>query len=327
MALTQQTNTSPHEQAVAILDKHISDHIGKSFEADALCNECGDAMSIDLVDRAKSVKRNRQVGTVRPDLSIFDMKEEPIRFVEIVDSHKPQSNVHDFAIANNIEVVEIHLNAGRMFAGERVNRALDASLSVKARLEELRSKIVTIDAHNRLCERPRCGKCATPLPMRIITISVKDCWKCGENVNVAVGLKDGEGLEPDDFTAEELEFSKVSGVTLERRFSRTMGSKYLANICAHCDQIQGNWFLYMDPFHNRFNLHKTERKAFGPCDTCNTSMCMLHGEYFDYSGDRHCPECVRESERVVCPNVVDRDCFYPDRCKNVGCYFLNRGRW
>ena len=322
-------NDTPHEQAVAILEQHVSDHIGKTFEADASCNECGDPIALDLVERANSVKRNRQVGTVRPDLSVFDSDELPIRFIEIVDSHKPQSNVHEYALARNIEVVEIHLNTGRRFAGERVNRALDASLVVKTRLEDLKKKIVYIDAHTLLCKRTKCDECGAPLPRRIVTIHIKDCWKCGQNVDVALGSKEGETFFPDDFTDDEMTFAKANGVILERRFSGTVRSKYLANVCSYCDQIQGNWFLD-NPFllccgaDGRFRLHKAEQEEFGPCDTCAKRLCLHHGEYFDYTGESQCPECVRESERVMCPNISDRECFYPDRCREIGCYFVNR---
>ena len=324
MARSTQTDNSPHEQAVTILEQHILEHIGKTFEADAVCNECGEDLAINIVERANEVKRNRRVGSVRPDLSVYDSDGAPIRFVEIVDSHKPQSNVHEYALANNIEVVEIHLNVGTGFAGERTNRALDAALTVKVRLEELKTKYVKIDAHNLLCQRPRCDRCSTPMPLRVVSVNLKDCWKCGQNVKVAVGSKDGSDLEQDDFTDEELAFAKTNGVTLERRFSGTMRARYLANICTQCDQIQGNWFLYMDPLHDRFRLHQTERREYGPCDRCATKLCPLHEEYFDYTGDRQCPECVRESERVMCPNVSDRECFYPDRCRESRCYFLNR---
>ena len=41
-----------------------------------------------------------RVGTVRPDLSLFDGNGEPIRFIEVVDTHAPQSNVHEYALHN-----------------------------------------------------------------------------------------------------------------------------------------------------------------------------------------------------------------------------------
>ena len=316
----------PHEQALSILEQHIRESFGGKLVADASCNECGEELKINVVDGALSVEKNKSVGPVRPDLTVFNPEGRPIRFIEIVDSHKPQSSVHEYALENKIDVIEFHLNAEREFVGRRRNRALDASLTVKARLEDLKEKRLTIDAHTLICQRPKCKECSSPLPLRTIAISTKDCWKCGQNVEVAVGYKDGSGMEQDDFTEEELGFARENGVVLERRFSSTVGAKYLANVCTRCDQIQGNWFLYMDPFHDRFNLHKTERQAYGPCDKCSTKVCLTHYEYFDYTGNTRCPECVREAERVMCPNAPDRGCFYPVRCQANGCYFLNRQR-
>ena len=108
-------------------------------------------------------------------------------------------------------------------------------------------------------------------------------------MNVAMGYKDGESLCQDLFTTEEIEFARENGVALDRRFSATAMEKYLANICTGCDRIQGNWFLYMDPFHDRFNLFRTERQEYGPCDKCATRYCMTHGEYLDYRGNRSVP--------------------------------------
>ena len=260
-------------------------------------------------------------------MSEFDVEGNPIRFIEIVDKHTPESNVHEFAVENDIEVVEFHLNASREFVGDRRNRALDASLTVKARLEDLAAKRLDVDAHNLLCLRPKCKDCSTPLPLRTIVVSVKDCWKCDQNVSVATGDKDGQNLLPDDFTNEELDFARDHDVTLERRLSVTEGAKYLANVCNSCDQIQGNWYLYQDPFHDRFNLLQARRSEFGPCDKCATRICLTHGEYFDYDGDRHCPRCVDEVERAMCPNNSERECFYPNKCHDEGCYFVNRAKY
>ena len=145
-----------------------------------------------------------------------------------------------------------------------------------------------------------------------------------KNVNVATGEKDGGGLEQDYFTTEEIEFARENGVTLERRFSATVRAKYLANVYTNCNQIQGNWFLYMDRYHDRFNLRNIESEAYGPCDRCAERYCPTHGEYMDYRGAVDCPACVEEAGRVMCPNNPDRECFYPDRCEEGGCYFLVR---
>ncbi len=324
MVKRSQTNETPHERAVSILETHIRENLGRSLPATAMCNQCREELIINLVENVATVEINKSVGTVRPDLSMFDVEGKPIRFIEIVDKHTPGSNVHEYAVENRIEVVEFHLNAPREFVGDRRNRALDPSLTVKARLEDLTAKRLDIDAHNLLCPRPKCQDCSTPLPLRTVTISIKDCWKCGQNVSVATGDKDGQALEQDEFTKEELEFIREGGVTLERRFSGTAGTRYLANVCTNCDQIQGNWFLYQDPYHDRFNLPQAEKESYGPCDKCATRICLTHGEFYDYDGDRECPHCVAEAERAMCPNKPERECFYPNKCNEGGCYFVNR---
>ena len=348
-----------------------------SLEAKATCNQCSEELSINLVEGVAGIRREQRVGTVWPDLALLDANGEPVRFIEVVDSHAPESNVHEYALANDIEIVEIHLRAEREFTGRRRNKALDASLTVKARLRELAQGRIQVDAHNLLCRKPPCQDCGTPLPLRTVAIRTTDCWHCGQNVNVAAGYKDGESLWQDLFTTEEMEFAQENGVTLKRRFSATAGEKYLANICTGCERIQGNWFLYDDPFHERFNLLsttvaldelngrlaprmtnarygptrsptkdtakpssgarvgsaeslncdcsiRTERQEYGPCDKCASRYCMTHGEYLDYRDTNQCPACLEEAERVMCPNNADRECFYPDRCRQGGCYFVNR---
>lgn len=232
---------------------------------------------------------------------------------------------------NGIEVIEFHLNAKKEFVGPRKNKALDASLTIKTRLEDLKARRLEIDAHTLLCQRPKCDDCSHPLPKRTITVSTIDCWHCKKNMPVAVGYKDDVALGYDNlsgmeigFTAEELEFIWDNGVVMERRFSRDAGTKYLANICPHCDRLTGNWYLYTDPHHRSFNVHLTTREKYGPCDRCSTYWCHTHGEYLDFTDDPNCPECVKEAEKSMCPNVSDRECYYPDRCQQGGCYFQNR---
>ena len=298
------SNRTPHDEAVATIEQLVTKNLRGNLEATASCNQCSEELTINLVEGASIVSREKLVGTVRPDISLLDENGEPVRFIEVVDSHAPEGTVHEQALQEDTEVVEIHLRAAKEFTGRRMNKALDASLTVKARLQELAAGRIVLDAHNLLCRRPKCRECGTPLPLRTVTVSTTDCWKCGQNVNVATGDKDGGSLEQDHFTTEEIEFARENGVTLERRFSSTVGGKYLANVCTGCDQIQGNWFLYMDPFHDRFNLHKAERQVYEPCDRCATRYCMSHGEYMDYRGGSQCPSCLEEAERVESQEVV-----------------------
>ena len=285
-------NQTPHEEAVSIIETLTTRNLGGNLRATAECNQCSEKLTINLVSGVSNVSREKLVGTVRPDISLLNENGDPVRFIEVVDSHAPEENVHEYALQNGIEIVEIHLRVEREFTGKRMNRALDTSLTVKARLQELADGRLVIGAHNLLCRKPKCRECGTPLPLRTVTVSTTDCWKCGQNVNVATGDKDGAGLWQDDFTTEEIEFSKENGVTLERRFSATAREKYLANVCTNCDQIQGNWFLYMDRLHDRFMLQKAKKTDYGPCDHCAARHCWTHGEYMDYKGSSQCPVCL-----------------------------------
>ena len=331
MTKNKQNNESVHEQAVSILERHILENLGATLNATGRCNECGDELRINLVEGANRVERNKHVGPVRPDLTIFGPNDQALRFVEIVDSHKPESNVHDYAMRSGVEVIEFHLNAQKEFTGPRKNKALDASLTVKARLEDLKAKRLEIDAHTLLCQRPKCDECSHPLPRRTIAVNTIDCWKCNGNMRVAVGYLDNMALGYDissgseiGFTDEELEFIKANGVVMERRFSSDANTKYLANICPHCDQLTGNWYLYKDPHHRRFTVNLASREEYGSCVKCSTYWCNTHGDYLNFTDDPHCPECIKEAEKSMCPHVSDRECYYPDRCQRDGCYFQNR---
>lgn len=183
------SSVTPHQQAIEIIERLVSDNLSGALEVTADCNQCSEVLSINMVEGIAGVRREKRVGTVWPDLSLVDGSGVPVRFIEVVDSHAPQSNVHEFALQNGIEIVEVHLRAEREFTGSRRNKALDAALTVKARLWELATGRIQIDAHNLLCRKPPCKECGAPLPLRTVEIRTKDCWKCGQNVNVAMATR------------------------------------------------------------------------------------------------------------------------------------------
>ena len=321
---------SVHEQAVSLIERLVSKSIGDELLVSVTCNECRDVRHVDLVANGHSVLRNRTVGTVRPDLAVLDANNKPLRFLEVIDSHKPGLNVHEYALAHGIEVFEFHLRSMDgsnllPFSRRRtVNKALDEALVIKKRLDDLRAGRIVVDAHTLLCDRPKCLDCGTRLPRRTITISKYGCWNCKKVLLIATGSKDGHSIQGDELTNDEVSFARSNGVFLERRFSATMRTKYLANICNHCDQIMGEWYLHVDPYHEDFRLPVATLVEDGPCDACAQRYCHSHGEWFTYSSAGQCVGCIDESERVMCPNVQERQCFYPDRCKADRCYFSKR---
>lgn len=274
-----------HEQGVDILYNHLEAALGRELLAKAKCNECPDEIAIDLMQNAARITRGQSVGPVVPDLALLDGNGRPTTFVEVVVTHSPDRNVHRYAIENSIRIVEFHLNATTdpsPARGER-GKALSEALAIKASLRDLREGRLRVDAHNLLCERPRCEDCQTPRPLRTVVVLEKNCWNCHKATRVAVGSRDSEHLYPGHFTELELAFARDHGVILDVRHSATRQESYLANVCSACDQIQGNWFLYQDPFHDSYQVATAKLQGFGgPCDKCSERHCNLHGIFHDY---------------------------------------------
>jgi len=318
---------TPHQQAITAIEKLINDNLGKSLDVAMECNQCEEEIVVNIVDGVTGVLRETYIGTIYTDITLVNGNGEPVRFIEVVDRHKPGKNVHEYALAHGIDVFEVHLRAEREFAGRRRNKNIDTSLTINARLREIEGGYMKIDAHNILCKKPPCPKCGASLPLRTVAIRTVDCWKCGKNLNVALWHQDGMGLAwQQSIPSEEMEFVLANGVTIEHRWSQMIGGKYLANVCTNCNQICGDWSLYFDPHHDDYNLFITERKEYGPCEKCATRYCVLHDEYLDYQDTQQCPTCFEFATRVMCDNRTDRICLYPDQCQEAGCYFVNRDK-
>ncbi len=140
---------TPHEQAISIIERLVTDNMGGSLEATAHCNQCSEELTINLLEGVAGIHREKRVGTVWPDLSLLDGSGEPLRFIEVVDSHAPERNVHEYALANGIEIVEIHLRAEREFTGRRRNKAWQVIITTSApRLSRPLLVTVSIPPHH-----------------------------------------------------------------------------------------------------------------------------------------------------------------------------------
>ena len=319
-----------HEQAVTAIQEALNAALGQSLLVDMECNECPDGHAYDLVKNVSTLAASPRIGGIFPDLVCYDGHGRPVTFVEVVLTNEPSEQVRLYAVKHGINLYEVHLKKlsdqpGDQVEKRKARREAQEALAVKRRLQDLDAGKIRVDEHNQLCQRPRCDDCRAPLPERTISISVKNCWKCEAPVTVATGALSGTrwsgGLPPSAFTKAEREFAEANGAILQRRFSATQRAKDVCNVCPLCDQIQGNWYLYIDPYHDRYMIQKTDRKTYGPCDRCAERTCPTHGEYYVYGDDSTCPDCRTEAERVHCRVVADRECFYPEQCADKGCYF------
>ncbi len=49
---------------------------------------------------------------------------------------------------------------------------------------------------------------------------------------------------PEFFTSEQIELAKAKGVKIEKSYSYTMNSEYMANVCPHCNSFVGQFYLF-----------------------------------------------------------------------------------
>ena len=60
------SNHTPHEEAVAIIEKLAITNLGGHLEATAACNQCSQELTIDLVAGVSSANREKLMGRCAP---------------------------------------------------------------------------------------------------------------------------------------------------------------------------------------------------------------------------------------------------------------------
>ena len=89
-----------------------------------------------------------------------------------------------------------------------------------------------------------CPKCLSEMETRAVNVVTASCWSCGADMKITFGEEGGMALSPQNLTEDELAAARDAGAKLEVRHSKTMETEYLANVCPHCDQITGDFFLH-----------------------------------------------------------------------------------
>lgn len=190
------------------------------------CSECDDKHTSNLLTKAKSAELEVPIGNCRPDIVLRDAASRPIIFLEIVVSHKPEPQVLEFAKQSKIAIVQFGVNGPEDL--EIIEKAAEWPVSV----------------YPPVCKRPRCSNCHGPLFEKTLHVVKGDCWKCHKEMCIAYMDVDHERLAPDDFMESDIQIAKQHGVVLQVRYSKTVGEKYLANICPHCGSMLGKFFLH-----------------------------------------------------------------------------------
>jgi len=168
-----------------------------------------------MVKRAAKVEMECDLGSCRPDLTLFGPSGKPVALVEIVVSHAPDENVTKFAKSSGAPIVRFDL---RSVAD--LERIVEADTLVPTVLD--------------LCPRPACARCGdrlSPVTLRTFPMACASC-----NRPTTVVALDGEGypLGTSGMTADLARLARESGATLERRYNRWEHAYEVVNVCPHC---------------------------------------------------------------------------------------------
>ena len=255
------------ERAMDVIHRQLAASLADGLIAEVPCNDCSMVHPMDLAAGAARVERTDDVGPTGAGLALLDSHGIPLTSVQVLVRDTHSRHAQPSRIRPDTRIIEFHLGAKRRGRGNRRRRpSLDEGMAISMRLEELSAGRLYVDHHNLPCPRPLCVGCRDPLPLRTILIRGVRCWDCGEPTKIALGTIDAKILYPDEYTPQEREFAIEQGrVKLSVRSSGAFGDQYLANVCAECDSVQGDWTLDID-IHHRGSISETDtRSEFGPC--------------------------------------------------------------
>jgi Competence protein CoiA-like family len=213
------------------------------------CTYCGDAHPGNLLKLARAVHVERSFGSCRPDIAICGTNDKPIAFLEIVVTHPPDDAVLNFSKKHGVEIFEFHVQS-------------------ETDLEQIKSSAPLVATSGTYCPKQKCSNCRARLSENKLHVKIIECYRCKRGMKIAFASRDRIVRGPDQFSNDEIAGAQHHGVVLERRYSKTMDTEYVANICPQCKALFGNHFMY---------------------------------EYMDWKSDAVCWDCPRAQRTILSP--------------------------
>lgn len=189
---------------------------GAEFNFYWTCEYCSEVHKGNYIKKLKSVRIEYDLKYCRPDIALLDENDDIFAAVEIVVSHKPNDQALNYYIQNKIILIQINLTSD------------DDIYKIEQKLSE--PNLV------KFCLNPKCSVCDNFQQKYIMSIINGKCWKCYNQVKVAL-MKDGADkflFGPEKFTPREIAFAKERGVNIDEYISGLTGEQYNANLCRQC---------------------------------------------------------------------------------------------
>lgn len=232
------------EKCVEFISKKIANHEHLFFEWD--CDKCGEKHKGNLLKKAVRVVPEYDLGICKPDIALFDKDSKVIIVIEVVVTHKPELAAMQYYDENKIACLQIQVND---FADcERIEEKLSSP------------------NHINICPNPKCKKCGEIMHSVKMVIIHTICWRCGEDMRVAMIFpKNGHSpLGATTFNEEDVKIAKKMGANIKMRYSKTAEESYLADVCGHCNAFIGAFYLH----EYLYFPHEAESDYYYKCLHC-----------------------------------------------------------
>lgn len=192
------------------------------------CHKCheeheGKLSSSNIV----KVVTEHDLRTCRPDIALLDQTDKVIAVIEIVATHPPQANAMKYYKKHNILCLQIKIN--------------DTDCC-----DIVAEKLSNPDKVNIPCPNPKCEKCGCVMNNAKIVTTIDYCWHCGEEMVVAMLIPKNKSdfFFPSAFNEQEIDIATILGAKIEEKYSKTQDRKYNANVCKHCGNFIGEFYIH-----------------------------------------------------------------------------------
>ncbi|MCH5176239.1 MAG: hypothetical protein J1F40_10165 [Prevotellaceae bacterium] len=232
------------EKCVEYISAKIANNDNIYFEWH--CEKCDEKHQGNLLKKAVRVVSEFDLGICKPDIALLDKNDKVVIVIEIVVTHKPESEVMQYYKENKIACLQIQVND---FAD----------------CDTIEEKISHPDKMN-ICPNPKCKKCGEIMQHVQMVTMISPCWRCGKEMKIAmISPKNGSCLlDPQYFNDEDMKIARTMGANIRLCYSKTIENSYFANVCEHCNAFVGDFYL---PCY--FYLpHEAESDYYYKCLNC-----------------------------------------------------------
>ncbi len=235
------------------------------------CDICFCRHKGNLLKKAKFVCLEYDLGICRPDIALLDEKGEVVIVIEVVVTHKPTSEVIEYYNLKKIACLQI--------------KVLDFD-----DCENVEKKLSHPDSVN-ICPAPICSECKHRMNLATMLFVNSKCWRCGEDMKVAMIETDGIIYDSVYFTENDVLIANDNGANIATKYSQKQNKSYWANTCKSCGAFIGQHHMheyYSETFEKKFNIgyrcycqvelvrQKDKERLIHPetlvCEKCNHDM-------------------------------------------------------